>query len=167
MAREFAKLEVSYFRRVIGMAVQVSMGIFLLYTVATLPSASIIWSILLTGLGFAFLWFAWRYWKSTETYLTLNENGLFDSTGRHFCTFDEIEKVDRSIFAFRPSAGFLIRLKTSRQKGWSPGLWWAFGKSVGVGGATSRAACKQMADIISVMISERGAEILAMDPDKD
>ncbi len=163
MAKELARLEVSKFRRLTGVTVQVIMALFLLFSVATFPSGNALWAIFLTGFGFALLWFSWKFWRATDTYLLLSGDGLFDSTGRHFCTLDQIDKVDRGFFAFRPSAGFLIKLKTPVQRGWAPGLWWTFGKSIGIGGATSRPAGKQMADIISVMITERGAEILEMD----
>lgn len=165
MAKELARLEVSTFRRYTGVSVQAIMAIFLLFTVANFPSPFVMWSLFLAAFGFALLWFAWRFWNATATYLTLTGEGLFDSNGRHFCTLDQIESVDRGFFAFRPSGGFLIQLKTPVRRGWAPGLWWAFGKSIGVGGATSRQAGKQLADIISVMLTERGAEILAMDDD--
>ncbi len=167
MAKELARLEVSRFRRTIGVSVQVILAGFLLFTVATLPSTNIFWSLSLAVFGFVLLWFAWRFWNATEHSLVLTGDGLFHSNGRHFCSLEEIAKVDRGMFAFRPSSGFLIRLKNPVQRGWAPGLWWAFGKSIGVGGATSRGAGKQMADIISVMLTERGAEILKMDEDKD
>ena len=165
MAKELARLEVSTFRRFTGVSVQVIMAVFLLFTVAMFPSPFASWSLFLTAFGFALLWFAWRFWNATSTYLVLTGDGLFDSAGRHFCALNEIDKVDRGFFAFRPSGGFTLKLKVPAKRGWAPGLWWAFGKSIGIGGATSRQAGKQMADIISVMMSERGVEILAMDND--
>ena len=166
MAKELARLEVSRFRRTLGVSVQVFLAGFLLFTVSSNPSTNAIWSLALAALGFGLLWFAWRFWNATEHSLVLTGDGLFDSAGKHFCSFDDITKVDRGLFAFRPSSGFLIRLKKPVQRGWAPGLWWAFGKSIGVGGATSRPAGKQMADILSVMLTERGAEILKMNEDK-
>ncbi len=165
MAKELARLEVSRFRRLTGVSVQVAMAAFLLFAVATFPMSNLLWAAFLAGFGFALLWFSWRFWCATDTYLVLNSEGLFDSKGRHFCGLDQIDKVDRGFFAFRPSAGFLIRLKTPVQRGWAPGLWWAFGNSIGVGGATSHPAGKQMADIISVMLTARGAEIIDMNKD--
>jgi len=161
MARELARLEISQGRRTIGIAMQGGLGLFLLYIVATRPGAEVLGSLLLAGMGIAMLWFAWKFWHATSVALVLTTDGLFDETGRAFCRFEDIEKVDRGFFAFRPSSGFVIICKTRVQRGWAPGLWWAFGRHIGIGGATGRPAGKQMADIISVMLTERGAEIKA------
>ena len=165
MARELARLEVSPARRSVGVAMQVGLGLFLLYIVA-LRGGGNISALLVLGLtGFGLIWSGWRYWHATGNYIVLTTEGLFDSNGRHFCSFDEIEKVDRSFFAFRPSGGFVILLKGRVARGWAPGLWWAFGRRIGIGGATGRPAGKQMSDIISVMLTERGAEIRADNED--
>ena len=159
MARELARLEVSAARRLVGVAMQGGLGLFLLYLVATRGGGNLGAIALLSLAGFALLWFAWRFWQATEVALVLTTDGLFDSNGRHFSNYENIAKVDRSFFAFRPSAGFVIHTKTPVVRGWAPGLWWAFGRRIGVGGATQRPAGKQMADIISVMLTERGDEI--------
>ncbi len=162
MARELARLEVSSLRRNMGLAMQGGLGLFLLYVVATGSGITSGASLILALAGFGLLWFTWKFWKATSGALILTTEGLFDSDGRKFCGFEDIKKVDRGFFAFRPSAGFLIQTKSRVQRGWAPGLWWAFGRSIGVGGATSRPAGKQMADIISVMLTERGTEIKNM-----
>lgn len=159
MARELARLEVSSARRTVGVAMQGGLGMFLLFIIAARPSGNITTALILAAAGFGMIWFAWRFWKATEASLVLTTDGLFDSNGRFFCDFKDIQKVDRSFFAFRPSAGFLILLKTPIGRGWAPGLWWSFGRHLGVGGATGRPAGKQMADILSVMLTERGDEI--------
>ena len=164
MARELARLEISQARRSVGIAMQGGLGLFLLYIVAMRPEAAMYGSLILAAMGFIMLWFAWRFWRATTAALVLTTEGLFDDNGRAFCAFEDIEKVDRGFFAFRPSSGFVIIRKTPvLQRGWAPGLWWAFGRHIGIGGATGRPASKQMADIISVMLTERGAEIKAQD----
>ncbi len=164
MARELARLEISQARRTVGIAMQGGLGAFLLYIVAARPGGELLGNLILATTGFAMLWFAWKFWQATSVALVLTTEGLFDDNGREFCRFEDIEKVDRGFFAFRPSSGFLILCKTPVQRGWAPGLWWAFGRRIGVGGATGRPAGKQMADIISVMLTERGAEIKAEEP---
>ncbi len=161
MARELARLEVSQARRTVGIALQGGLGLFLLYIVAVRPGSELLGTLALAGAGAALLWFAYRFWRATGVALVLTTEGLLDEQGRSFCRFEDIAKVDRGFFAFRPSSGFVILCKKPVQRGWAPGLWWAFGKHIGVGGATGRAAGKQMADIISVMLTERGAEIKA------
>jgi hypothetical protein len=163
MAREIARLEISQARRTIGIAMQGGLGLFLLYIVAMRASTALFGSLILAAMGFLMLWFAWKFWRATNAALILTTEGLFDDNGRAFCTYADIEKVDRGFFAFRPSSGFVIICKTPVQRGWAPGLWWAFGRHIGIGGATGRPASKQMADIISVMLTERGAEIKAQD----
>ena len=164
MARELARLEVSQARRIVGVALQGGLGLFLLYIVAARSGAAISGALVLAVAGGGMLWFAWKFWRSTAGALVLTTEGLYDETGREFCTFETIEKVDRGFFAFRPSSGFVILCKHPVQRGWAPGLWWAFGHHIGVGGATGRPAGKQMADIISVMLTERGDEIKNQDP---
>lgn len=161
MARELARLEVSNARRSVGVAMQGGLGLFLLYIVAAQNGGEMLGKIILTLAGFAMLWFAWAFWRATKAALLVTTEGLFDDDGRRFCSFDDIVKVDRSFFAFRPSAGFVIICKSPVKRGWAPGLWWAFGTRIGVGGATGRPAGKQMADVISVMLTERGTEIKA------
>jgi len=161
MARELARLEVSPSRRSVGVVMQGGLGLFLLYIVATRGGGNLTIISVLGLTGSALIWFAWRFWNATNAALVLTTDGLFDSNGRHFCGFENIVKVDRGFFAFRPSAGFVIHTKAPVARGWAPGLWWAFGRRIGVGGATGRPAGKQMADIISVMLTERGDEIRA------
>ena len=165
MARELARLEVSPARRSVGVAMQGGLGLFLLYIVAVRLGGNMLGNIVLAVAGFAMIWFAWKFWRATDNVLILTIDGLYDNAGRCFCRYEDIEKVDRGFFAFRPSAGFVIICKSAVQRGWAPGLWWAFGRRIGVGGATGRPAGKQMADIISVMLTERGAEIKAQSDD--
>jgi hypothetical protein len=165
MARELARLQVSPARRTVGVALQGGLGLFLLYIVAARAGGELWGGLVLAGAGVAMLWFSWRFWRATEGALVLTTDGLFDDTGRRFCGFSDIEKVDRGFFAFRPSSGFVILCNTPLARGWAPGLWWAFGHHLGIGGATGRQASKQMADIISVMLTERGDEIRAQGED--
>ncbi len=163
MARELARLEVSSARRSVAVAMQGGVGLFLLYIVAAKTGGNMTASLILAAAGFAMLWFAWRFWHATEAAIVLTTEGLYDSKGHHFCDLSDITKVDRGFFAFRPSGGFVISTKTPIKRGWAPGLWWAYGRRLGIGGATGRAGGKQMADIISVMLTDRGDEIRKMD----
>jgi hypothetical protein len=52
----------------------------------------------------------------------------------------------------------MIRLKTPASRVWAPGLWWRFGKRVGVGGVTPAGQGKAMADVIAARIGT-GARI--------
>ena len=68
---------------------------------------------------------------------------------------DEIERVERGMFAMKPSNGFLLRLKSRRQRSWQPGLWWALGRRVGIGGVTPGSQSKVMAQMLEALLVER------------
>jgi hypothetical protein len=68
---------------------------------------------------------------------------------------DQIRSVERGVFAFKPSNGFTIRLKSKAPAAWQPGLWWRAGRSVGVGGVTSSTPAKFMAEQIHDLITSR------------
>lgn len=78
---------------------------------------------------------------------------VFDDTGRVLCRIDQIEKVERGLAPLSPSSGFVIRTFASQPGGWSPGLWWRFGRRIGIGGATSAKAGRNMASAIDLVRS--------------
>jgi hypothetical protein len=78
---------------------------------------------------------------------------VFDDTGLVLCRIDDIEKVERGIAPLNPSSGFVIRTHKSQPSGWSPGLWWRFGRRIGIGGATSARAGRNMASAIDLVRS--------------
>ena len=122
------------------------------------PSLS---SLLLVAIGAAVVWQALVFYRATSAALVLTEEGLFDTNGAELARLDNIAKVDRGFFAFKPSNGFMILLKKPRERVWRPGLWWRFGRRVGVGGATSGKAARDMADVIAILQTDRGAELIA------
>ena len=65
------------------------------------------------------------------------------------------EAVDRGVFAFKPSNGFLVRTREKAGNVWAPGLWWRLGRRVGVGGMTASAEAKFMSEILSAMVLQR------------
>ena len=71
--------------------------------------------------------------------LVLTEQELVDTSGRLLTRIEDIHRVERGFLAFRPSHGFSLHLKTSQPRAWAPGLWWRFGRPIGVGGVISGA----------------------------
>ena len=73
----------------------------------------------------------------------------------------EVESVDRSIFAFKPAGGFLVRLKapTTRGRVYAPALWWRSKRRVAVGGATAPSQAKPVADLIKIIVAEMNGEM--------
>lgn len=94
-------------------------------------------------------------WQRGRGALVLTPDGLFDETGTEIVGMAEIAEVDRGAFAFKPSNGFGVKLIGQRRFAWRPGLWWAYGSRIGIGGLTSAAAGKAMADQLAIALSER------------
>jgi len=110
------------------------------------------WQLFLIILGAGALVIAERLRRATCMVLTLTERELRDSTGEVLATLDNIKSVDRGAFAFKPSNGFVLRLKTSQSRVWAPGVWWRFATRVGVGGVTPAGPAKYMAEQIALRI---------------
>lgn len=150
-----ATLKASPARRTLGVATVVFLGGFLLYLAAVAPPAGLGWTffLLLTAVGA--LAAGYYMWIGTQHAIELYEDGLFQSDGRVIARFDNIASCDRGLFAFKPSNGFMVRLKEKQDFGWVPGAWWRVGKRVGIGGVTQPAHAKMMADALSAMIAQR------------
>ena len=58
-------------------------------------------------LGLFFVFLATRLWAATGRQVLLTEEGLFDTSGITIAEIDQIERVDRSPFAIKPSNGFV------------------------------------------------------------
>lgn len=145
----------SVMRRATGAGVLYALGFVLIYVAFVQPPRELHFLALLLIFGGICCYGAYRMWQVTGRMIELSEAGLFLSDGTLIARFEDIHKVDRSFFAFKPSNGFLITLKTPYPRGWAPGLWWRIGKRIGVGGVTPGAAGKIMADTLAAMIAER------------
>ncbi|SPH17285.1 hypothetical protein DEA8626_00802 [Defluviimonas aquaemixtae] len=113
--------------------------------------------LFLIVLGVAVLVLTARLFRATGKGLVLTESALRDTAGQVVAPVDAIRKVERGMLAFKPSNGFLLRLKEKQPRAWEPGLWWRFGRSVGVGGVISGAEGRAMADAIGVILARRGS----------
>lgn len=80
---------------------------------------------------------------------------LYDDSGVEICHLDNVAEIEKGLHLFKPSSGFVLKLRTRQPAGWSPGLWWRVGHRVGVGGATPGRRAKAMADAI---VMYQGAE---------
>lgn len=155
MSEVLVKLEVAQVRRYFGVLTLGILGVGLLYVAAIYPPTEIIGLLVTVLLGAAFVWSAYRLYQATADTIILTRDDITTASGRLICTLDEIDSVDRGFFAFKPSNGFLIRLKQSGKRSWAPGMWWQIGKRIGIGGVTSPRQSKEMVAIISVMLSKR------------
>ena len=134
------------------------LGALLLWIVAASPPAALGWRLFLLGFGVLALWQALRLWKSTGRSLILTDEILADSAGHVLARLDRIERVERGMLAFKPSNGFLLTLSEPQPRHWSPGLWWRFGRRVGVGGVTGAGETRAMADLIALRLTRYDAE---------
>lgn len=142
-------------RRAFGLVIQITLGLVLLYMAVAYPPAALGWTIFLIVLGIAALVLAQRGWQGSAVGIVLTADGLHQEDGRPIAPLDNIASVDRTLFSFKPSNGFIIRLRDPMGRGWVPGMWWRFGRRVGIGGVTGGADTKIVADALSFMIAAR------------
>lgn len=154
-AQLLARVEASATRRIFGIGVLSLLAAALLW-LGLSPQPADLWVRLgMLALGLGVGWAAWTMYRATSLALELRADGLHDSGGHLIAAFDQIEVVDRGTFAFKPSNGFLLRLSRKGPRRFLPGLYWQFGRRVGVGGVLQGAQTKQMADLIAVRLAER------------
>ncbi len=153
----YAVLNASTPRRMMGTGVLLALGFLLLYLAAARPPAEFIWTFVLLGVGVGSLVMGYFMWQGTAYTIELSDKGLVQSDGSVIAAMEDIAACDRGMFAFKPSNGFLVRLKEPAPAGWSPGMWWRVGKRLGVGGVTQPAHAKMMADTLSALLAQRDA----------
>lgn len=153
-----ATIHASAPRRAFGVGVLGALGVILIYVALAQPPANLFWGVFLVAIGGGALWAGFRMWDATQSRIELTEAQLRTSDGTLIAEVADILSLDRGMFAFKPSNGFMLRLKSKTPRRWRPGLWWSLGNRVGVGGVTSAAHTKAMAEIISAMIAQRGQD---------
>jgi hypothetical protein len=143
-------------RRMIGLVSLGFLGVFLIY-VAFTSSPGLGWQLFLLVVGGGAIWMADFMRRATSEAIELTSSVLRSSDGTLIARVEDIEHIDRGVFAFKPSNGFLLRTKqgTGAENIWRPGLWWRMGRRVGVGGMTPGNQTKYMAEVISTMIAIR------------
>lgn len=150
-----ARVYASAPRRFLGVGMMAGLGGLMLYIAFATPPA-LQWQVFLLMIGGGALWVAQVMWQATSRHLVLTDQDLRDSEGRVLVTLDNVERVDRGAFAFKPSNGFIIRTRSKQERAWQPGLWWRFGRRVAVGGVTPSSQTKPMADIMAMILADRG-----------
>ncbi len=155
MPEILVKLEPTQPRRWFGISTLAGLGAILLYIAAVAPPTQPVELLGLLAFAAIFLWAAVRLYRATGETLVLTREAITSTSGETLCTVAEIDSTDRGFFAFKPTNGFLIRLKTTGPRRWSPGLWWRVGKRIGIGGVTSPRQAKEMVAIIDLMLAER------------
>lgn len=117
-----------------------------------------VWTIGLTGFAVLVGYMAERMRKATQGAIELVDEGLRDTTGAWLAQYDQIRNVQRGTFAFKPSNGFTIELRDRADRGWAPGLWWRFGRRVGVGGTLSGRETRFLAETMALTLAQKQDE---------
>ncbi|WP_341366566.1 hypothetical protein [Yoonia sp. BS5-3] len=152
----YAVVGASPIRRAFAYVIVVSLGAVVLLTVLSEPPG-LFWMIFMFMFGIGALWLAELLRRATTMVIELTETELRDSNGTVLAHMDDIKAVERGVFAFKPSNGFILVLETKQPRSWAPGLWWRLGRRVGVGGVTSAGQCKFMAEQIAFRVAQRRA----------
>jgi hypothetical protein len=142
-------------RRIAAVGMTAVLGFLLLLIAGTRPPEDLEWLAFLVVFGAGCLWAAWRIWEASSRVIELTRVELREAGGRVLCAIEDVEKVDRGVFAFKPAGGFLVRLKHPHGRVYAPGLWWRFGRTLAVGGVTARSDAKQVADLMTVLLVKR------------
>ncbi|MEP2031527.1 MAG: hypothetical protein ABJI96_22760 [Paracoccaceae bacterium] len=149
-----ATVEASAGRRWIGIGALGLLGVLLVYVTFTQP-ATLVWQAFLLSAGVLALWMADKMRRSTIWVIELTATELRDSRGAVLARVEDMEAVDRGVFAFKPSNGFLISLKSPGKRAWLPGLWWRIGRRIGVGGLTPGAQTRVMSERLATLLTQR------------
>ncbi|MFL4470199.1 hypothetical protein ACERZ8_10055 [Tateyamaria armeniaca] len=141
-------------RRILGIGSLWILSLMVIY-VGIVQPPELGWQLFLFGLGGVSIWIAELMRRATAVTLELTRTELRDTDGFVLARMDEVTGLDRGMFAFKPSNGFLLRLDNKKPRAWRPGLWWSLGSRVGVGGMTPAHQAKFMAEIIATILAER------------
>ena len=147
------ELRASPTRRFIGVFTIAALGVLLVYLAASQP-APMLWRLVLGAFGLLVGWCAYELHRATAGAVVLRPEGLFTERGMPLAPLDQIATVERGAFAFKPSNGFSVMLKTAQPFGWTPGLWWRIGRRVGVGGVTSPGEAKAIAELLQALLAQ-------------
>ncbi|MFQ6549757.1 hypothetical protein AADZ90_017545 [Aestuariibius sp. 2305UL40-4] len=142
-------------RRYLAYGCLLFLGVLLVY-LAFVGASGLGHRTLLVAFGVGALVTAEALRRATSKAIVLTNECLEEEgTGRVIAQLDEIERVDRGLFAFKPSNGFSIRLTKPRSRAWVLGLWWRSGRHVGIGGVTPKPAATAMAEMIAARLPKR------------
>ena len=157
----------SIIRRVVSLTAMIVLGGWLVYVGVNIQSGGFVWRAILVLAGIAILALGQKYYRATANGIELTDQALRDTTGRVLCRLDEIEKVERGAFAFKPSNGLSIRVSTDGPNAWEPGLWWRWGRRIGIGGSTAPGAAKALADTITLIQKDGNFFGIQLTPEDD
>lgn len=152
----YARVQASAPRRVVAVTILVLLGALVIYAALAQPPA-LQWLVFMLLFGGGVLWVAEKLRRATAVVIELTGDELRDSSGRVLAKISNVQQVERGAFAMKPSQGFTLVLRQKMPRAWAPGMWWRFGKRLGVGGVTSSGQAKFMAEQIALQIAKQTA----------
>ncbi|MGO4915770.1 hypothetical protein [Pseudogemmobacter sp. W21_MBD1_M6] len=141
-------------RRRVGFTVLCLLGGFSLYLAFNM-TGNVVGQLVLLAFGGGVLVLAEKLRRATLLTIELTADEIRDTSGRVLARVDNIKSLDRGVFAFKPSNGFMLVLKSGNGSAWAPGLWWRIGRMVGIGGVTRDAQSKIMSEILANLLAQR------------
>lgn len=139
-----------------GVGAMFVLGAILIYLALAHPPVALVLRGFLLAFGALAVFGGYKMMQSGQLSLILEGDSLTDSAGRVVATIDNIDKVERGAFAFKPSHGFLLHLNEPMPRAWFPGVWWRMGRRVAVGGVLPGGETKAVADMIAARKSGLG-----------
>lgn len=150
-----AVMQASTGRRILGVGCLGGLGIMLIWIGLTRSFETLAWQAFLIFLGAVFVWLADALRRATAQRIELTRQGVRSSDGEVIAHIDQIEAMDRGLFAFKPSNGLLLKAKHTAPARWRPGLWWRVGRRIGLGGVTPGHQSKVMSEMIAALLADR------------
>ncbi|MCY4260316.1 MAG: hypothetical protein OXC91_08655 [Rhodobacteraceae bacterium] len=139
-------------RRWLAIGFLVLCGCLLGFTgLASLPTGGV-YAVIQCLAALSAIWAAWCVHRATAHCIEFVGDELRCTDGTLIASIDDIQRVDISLFAFKPSNGMVLVLGKSMSTRWQPGLWWRVGRHVGIGGCTPKAQARQLAEEIEVRL---------------
>ena len=93
--------------------------------------------------------------EATRNGLELTREELRETSGLVLARVEDVVRVDRGAFAMKPSNGFSVFVNQDQPRAWRLGLWWRYGKRIGVGGIINVGQAKAMAEKLTDLVAER------------
>jgi hypothetical protein len=156
---ELAVIEASIARRLVGVGALAGLAVVLVRAVIVNQPGLVWQGLMVVGAAFAAV-AAMSMWRVTGGRIVLTPAGLINDDGQVLAPLDQIVRIERGAFAFKPSNGFTVLLSVPASLAWAPGLWWRAGRRLGVGGVTSGHQGRAMADKLAMLIAAREGRTL-------
>jgi len=150
-----AVMRASTGRRALGVGCLGALGAMLIWVGLTRSFDALAWQVFVIFLGALVIWMADAMRRATAQRIELTREGVRSSDGELIAAIDDIESMDRGVFAFKPSNGFVLKTKSKAPARWRPGLWWRMGRRIGLGGVTPGHQSKVMSEMIAALVADR------------